>query len=93
MLKGLSHPKTVLLTLIFLLFKSTAMAASEIRAYRSLSTQLVKTEELDKLLGNLIERGVGLREEEDFMRKEEGKLKGNKTLTSSARSATLEDTN
>ena len=55
------------------------MTAREIRAFRKLSSKLVKIEERGRLLGILIARGVGLREEEDFIRHEEGKLKCQKT--------------
>ena len=52
------------------------MTAMEIRAYRNLNTKLVRIEELDKLMVNLIEHGIGFKEEEDFLRKEEMKLRG-----------------
>ena len=54
------------------------MSAQEIRAYRSMNSKLVKVEELDKLMGNLIERGIGFKEEEEFIIRENLKLKGAK---------------
>ena len=52
------------------------MTAEEIRAYRNMNAKLVKIEELDRLMVNLTEYGIGFRDEEEFMRKEEMKLKG-----------------
>ena len=52
------------------------MTAEEIRAYRNMNAKLVKVEELDRLMVNLTECEVGFRDEEEFMRKEEMKLKG-----------------
>ena len=43
------------------------MTAQEIRAFRSLSTRLIKIEERGNLIGNLMARGVGFKEEEDFL--------------------------
>ena len=40
------------------------MTAREIRVFRNLSSKLIKIEERGRLLGILIERGVGLKEEE-----------------------------
>ena len=51
------------------------MSAREIRAYRSLSTKLIKIQERGRMIGNLIARGVGFREEEEFMWHESGKYK------------------
>ena len=50
------------------------MSAQEIRAYRTTSTRLVRIEERDKLLGNLVQAGIGLKEVEEFV--EETKLRG-----------------
>ena len=52
------------------------MVAREIRAFRTLSSRLVKAEERSILIGNLIAQGVGFKEEEDFIIHEESKLKG-----------------
>ena len=54
------------------------MSAQEIRANRNLSSRLVRTEERSKLLGNLIARGVGLKEEEEFLRHEHSKFRCNR---------------
>ena len=53
------------------------MVAKDIRAFRTLSKNLVKIEERSILLGNLIARGVGLREEEEFLLLEQSKFKSN----------------
>ena len=55
------------------------MTSREIRVFRNLSSKLIKIEERGRLLGILIARGVGLKEEEEFVRHEEGKLKCQKT--------------
>ena len=52
------------------------MSAQEIRAFRNIATKLVKTEERGKLMGNLKNARVGLREIEEFVLKEENKLRG-----------------
>ena len=54
------------------------MSAQEIRAYRSTSTKLVRLEERNKLLGNLVEAGIGVKEVEEFVTNEENKLRGTK---------------
>ena len=52
------------------------MTALEIRAYRNLNSRLVRIEELDRLMVNLSEHSIGFRDEEEFLRKEENKLRG-----------------
>ena len=42
------------------------MAASDIRNFRKLTYQLVATEERSVNIRNLIQKGVGFREEEEF---------------------------
>ena len=54
------------------------MSAQEVRAWRNLAKQLVMIEERSKLLGMLIARGIGLREEEEFMIHEKEKFRGEK---------------
>ena len=51
------------------------MSAKEIRTLRNLADKLVKIEERDKLLGNLVKSGIGVREVEEFVRHEEDKLR------------------
>ena len=51
------------------------MTAKEIRAYRTLSARLIKLEEQGNLIGNLIARGVGFKEEEDFVIHEHSKFR------------------
>ena len=43
------------------------MAASDIRNFRKLTYQLVATEERSVNIRNLIQKGVGFREEEEFL--------------------------
>ena len=50
------------------------MSAREIRAYRNLSAKLTKIEERGRLIGNLMARGVGFREEEEFIKHEISKF-------------------
>ena len=50
----------------------------EERKFRSLSSKLVCIEERSRLLKNLSKHGIGLREEEEFLRKESLKCKGEK---------------
>ena len=52
------------------------MAAQEVREYRNLSKKLVEIEERGRLLKTLLERKIGLNEEENFVRKELVKTKG-----------------
>ena len=52
------------------------MAASEQEAFRRISRKLVEAEERGTLMSSLIERGLGFKEEEDFMIVAEAKLKG-----------------
>ena len=51
------------------------MSAKELRAYRTLSSRLVKIQERGSLIGNLLARGVGFKEEEDFLRHEQAKFR------------------
>ena len=50
------------------------MSAREIRVYRNLSAKLTKIEERGRLIGNLIARGLGFREEEEFIKHEISKF-------------------
>ena len=52
------------------------MSAQEIRTLRNLAAKLVKIEERDKLLGILIKHGIGVREVEEFVKHERGKMRG-----------------
>ena len=52
------------------------MTAQEQRKYKNLTEKLIRIEERSKLLKNLIRKGVGLKDEEEFMKYEEGKFKG-----------------
>ena len=54
------------------------MSAQEVRAWRNLAKQLFMVEERSKLLGMLIAKGIGLREEEEFMIHEKEKFRGEK---------------
>ena len=54
------------------------MTAQDIRNLRKVTYQLVEAEERSTHIRNLISHSVGLREEEEFRRKEERKLKGGK---------------
>ena len=54
------------------------MSAREIRAYRNVSTKLTKIEERGRLIGILMARGVGFKEEEEFIEHEETKFHSNK---------------
>ena len=51
------------------------MSALEIRTLRNLSAKLVKVEERGKLLGELKRSGIGLREIEEFVGHEMGKMR------------------
>ena len=51
------------------------MSAQEIRALRNLATKLVRIEERDKLIGNLMRIGIGMREVEEYVRHKESKLR------------------
>ena len=51
------------------------MSAEEIRALCNLAAKLIKIEERDKLLGNLVKSGIGVREVEEFVRHDEDKLR------------------
>ena len=51
------------------------MSAQDKREYRNLAKNLVQAEERSILLGILVARGVGFKEEEDFYRHEVRKLK------------------
>ena len=55
---------------------STAVAAMESRLYRRLASRLVECEERTRLLRRMIVKGVGFKEEEDFIVHEMSKLKG-----------------
>ena len=57
------------------------MVASEMRKFRNVATKLVESEERDRMLKSLLSKGIGLREEEEFMKNEESKLRGGKTIT------------
>ena len=46
--------------------------------YRSISTKLVRLEERDKLLGNLVLAGIGVKEVDEFVTHGENKLRGTK---------------
>ena len=50
------------------------MSAREIRAYRNLAAKLTNIEERGRLIGNLIARGVGFKEEEEFFKHERSKF-------------------
>ena len=52
------------------------MAAQEVRENSNLSKKLVEIEERGRLLKTLLERKIGLNEEENFVRKELVKTKG-----------------
>ena len=52
------------------------MSAKEVRTFRNLASKLVRAEETGKLLGNLMSANLGVREVEEFVRKEDHKLKG-----------------
>ena len=66
-------------SILFQIQSLKKMTSREIRVFRNLSSKLIKIEERGRLLGILIARGVGLKEEEEFVRHEEGKLKCQKT--------------
>ena len=66
-------------SILFQIQSLKKMTAREIRVFRNLSSKLIRIEERGRLLGILIARGVGLKEEEEFVRHEEGKLKCQKT--------------
>ena len=52
------------------------MAAKDVRAFRDLSNKLTACEERTRLLDNLVKAKVGLREVEEYIRKEKDKLRG-----------------
>ena len=52
------------------------MAAKDVRAFRDLTKKLTACEERSRLLDNLIKAKVGLREVEEYVRKEKEKLRG-----------------
>ena len=52
------------------------MSAKEVRTFRNLASKLVRAEETGKLLGNLMSANLGVREIEEFIVKEDHKLKG-----------------
>ena len=52
------------------------MTAQDIRSLKKVTYQLVEAEERSVHLRNLISRGVGFREEEEFLEKERKKTKG-----------------
>ena len=65
-----------------LMFQSQPeMVASEMRKFRNVATKLVESEERDRMLKSLLSKGIGLREEEEFMKNEESKLRGGKAIT------------
>ena len=51
------------------------MAESDIRAYRTISKRLVRVEERGIMLRNLLAKGIGLKEEEDFIMRLGSKFK------------------
>ena len=57
------------------------MSASEIRTLRTISSKLVRIEELDRFFGILIRYGIGVKEVEDAMRKSTGKLRDQNSAT------------
>ena len=44
------------------------MVALEMRKFRNVATKLVDSEERDRMLKSLLSKGIGLREEEEFMK-------------------------
>ena len=56
------------------------MTAQDRRTLRNLTYQLVEAEERGFHLRNLLKLGVGLRDEEEFLRKERSKLKGGRVF-------------
>ena len=52
------------------------MTAQDIKNLRKVTHQLVEAEERSIHIRNLISQNVGFREEEEFRKKEAGKLKG-----------------
>ena len=51
-------------------------AAKDMKTLRKISYQLVESEERGHLIRKLLAKGVGFREEEEFLKKERGKTKG-----------------
>ena len=54
------------------------MTASDIRAYRTISRRLIRVEERGIMLKNVLAKGIGLREEEEFISRMGSKFKSRK---------------
>ena len=54
------------------------MAAPDIRAYRTISSRLIRVEERGIMLKNLLAKGIGLKDEEDFLSRVGSKFKSRK---------------
>ena len=59
-----------------LIQSQSRMTAKDIKTHRKVTYQLVEAEERSCLIRNLLAKGVGFREEEEFLKKERDKFKG-----------------
>ena len=55
-------------------------AEKDMKTLRKLTYQLVESEERGHLIRKLLDKGVGFREEEEFLKKERSKVKGGRVF-------------